>query len=128
MTKGPCMCGSPDCPSCGGAQGTYRQPLSMEDMFAALTAVTVELEHASAGVLDPFKARSAIQWARSIIDEFELCEACELRPAEPGESLCEQCAERASEAASSQSECFRGSEAESFEAEQMDKIQRELKR
>lgn len=25
MTRGPCLCGDTDCPSCGRAQGTYRE-------------------------------------------------------------------------------------------------------
>lgn len=128
--KGPCMCGSPDCPSCGGAQGTYRSPMTMYDLIGALTLVTRHLQSAIEDKLEKGQARDAVTMALELVEEFGLCEACELRPAADGAYLCDQCSERAAESIyeDSQSECFRGGEREAFEAEEQDRIQRELKR
>lgn len=129
---GPCMCGSPDCPSCGGAMGTYRSPMTMYDVFGILTVVKDHLQSAIDGTLDKDLAQDAVKWASDMIDEFGLCEACEQRPAEPGETMCGQCNERAAEAAYERyvndGETFRGGEAAAFEAEEQERIQRELKR
>lgn len=67
---------------------------------------------------------------------MSLCEGCGRRPAVPSDSewpcdwLCADCNEQRAERAyerSQEGECFRGGEAAAFEAEQMAKIQRELK-
>ena len=59
----------------------------------------------------------------------DLCERCETNPAMHNDWLCKECLENAMEALFERSlgECFRGGEAEAYNAEQQASIQRNLK-
>lgn len=130
--KGPCMCGSPDCPSCGGAMGTYGadKPPDIADLAEWLRASTDHLKSALYGTLNKELARECIAVSESLLGEFSLCTECNKRYSTSYDEVCEQCGEALAEREYEkyQSEAFRGTEAEAYNAEEQERIQRELKR